>query len=282
MSREHKYELYDLLIELPEPLVRRSLRLEVHERIERRRHGRDAARRRRRCSRARGELDRGRGESVAISFLHAYANPAHERRARDAIARAFPKLFVSLSSEVAPQIREYERTSTTVANAYIKPLADSYLERLAGEIAALGITAPLFMMLSNGGLTHVEEAKRVPIQLLESGPAAGALAGELFGTRSGVAGRARVRHGRHHRQARDGRRRRAADRLQLRGEPREALRRGQRAAGQDFDDRADRDRRGRRQDRGDRYAGAAQGRAAQRGRRAGSGVLRPRRQACRR
>ena len=185
MRREHKYELYDLFIELPEPIVRRRLRLEVAERM-------DAA----------GAVERpldeaaliartgelvGQGvESLAITFLHAYANPRHEQRARELIAREFPRLPVSLSSDVSPQIREYERTSTTVVNAYIRPLAESYLDRLAAEIAALGIQAPLYMMLSNGGLTHVAEAKRVPIQLLESGPAAGALAGALFGSRSGV------------------------------------------------------------------------------------------------
>ena len=185
MRREHKYELYDLFIELPEPIVRRRLRVEVPERMN-----------------AEGSVEQpldeaallarvtelaGEGvESLAIAFLHAYANPRHEQRARELIAREFPRLPVSLSSEVAPQIREYERTSTTVVNAYIKPLAESYLDRLAAEIAALGIKAPLFMMLSNGGLTHVAEAKRVPVQLLESGPAAGALAGALFGRRSRV------------------------------------------------------------------------------------------------
>jgi N-methylhydantoinase A len=132
------------------------------------------------------ELKRQGVTSVAIALLHAYANPAHERRARELVAKQLPELFVSLSSEVAPQIREYERTSTTVVNAYIKPLADSYLKLLRREIAGLGIRAPLFMMLSSGGLTHVDEAKRVPIQLLESGPAAGALAGAFFGARSGV------------------------------------------------------------------------------------------------
>lgn len=183
MRREHKYELYNLFMELPQPLVRRSLRLEAPERI-----GPD------------GKIEQtldvdvllaqvatlkaaGIG-SLAISFLHAYANAAHELRARDAIRERHPELFVSLSSEVSPQIREYERTSTTVANAYIKPLADSYLDLMSSEISKLGIKAPLFMMLSNGGLTHIDEAKRVPIQLLESGPAAGALAGSTFGLRS--------------------------------------------------------------------------------------------------
>jgi N-methylhydantoinase A len=185
MRREHKYELYDLFIELPEPLVPRRLRLEVPERV-----GPDGA-----VELALDEaavLARVRElvvagvQSLAVTFLHAYANPVHERRAGQLIATEFPQLPVSLSSGVSPQIREYERTSTTAVNAYIKPLAESYLDLLASEIAKLGIKAPLFMMLSNGGLTHIAEAKRVPVQLLESGPAAGALAGALFGKRSQI------------------------------------------------------------------------------------------------
>ena len=186
MRREHKYELYDLFIELPEPLVARRLRLEVPERIGPDGRVETALDEKALLARTR-ELMQAGVESLAIAFLHAYANSVHERRAKEVIEREFPKLLVSLSSDVSPQIREYERTSTTVVNAYIKPLAESYLDSLAGEIAKLGITAPLFMMLSNGGLTHVAEAKRVPMQLLESGPAAGALAGALFGSRSNIA-----------------------------------------------------------------------------------------------
>ena len=183
LRREHKYELYNLFMELPQPLVRRSLRLEAPERI--RPDGRieqplDVEALLTQVARLKSA---GIG-TMAIAFLHAYANPTHEIQARAAIHERYPELFVSLSSEVAPQIREYERTSTTVANAYIKPLADSYLDLMRSEIAGLGIKAPLFMMLSNGGLTHIDEAKRVPIQLLESGPAAGALAGSTFGLRS--------------------------------------------------------------------------------------------------
>ena len=185
MRREHKYELYDLFIELPEPLVPRRLRLEVPERI-----GPDgivelALDEAALIARAR-ELVNSGVQSLAITFLHAYANPLQERRAGELIQAEFPQLLVSLSSDVSPQIREYERTSTTVVNAYIKPLAESYLDLLASEIAKLGIKAPLFMMLSNGGLTHIAEAKRVPVQLMESGPAAGALAGALFGKRSKI------------------------------------------------------------------------------------------------
>ncbi|MFH5926894.1 hydantoinase/oxoprolinase family protein [Roseomonas xinghualingensis] len=184
IGHERKYELYDLHLPLPQPLVRRSRRLEAIERLAP--DGTveipldavsvlDAA----------GKLV-GQGiESIAIAFLHAYANPAHEQEAARLVAERYPSVILSLSSDVAPQIREFDRTSTTVANAYVKPLAEKYLNRLSGDLAALGITAPLFMMLSNGGLTHVDEAKRVPVQLLESGPAAGALSAAFFGERSG-------------------------------------------------------------------------------------------------
>jgi len=185
MAREHKYELFDLHIDLPKPLAPRYLRLEVDERV-----GPDGA--------IEKELDPAQlieqagllvdagVTSIAIVFLHSYANSANEIRAREIISEAYPDVFVSISSEVSPQIREYERTSTTVANAYVKPLADGYLDRMTDRLQGLGIAAPLFMMLSNGGLTHVNEAKRVPIQLLESGPAAGALAGAFFGKRSNL------------------------------------------------------------------------------------------------
>ncbi|MCC7486783.1 MAG: hydantoinase/oxoprolinase family protein [Burkholderiales bacterium] len=185
MQREHKYELYDLFIELPRPLVRRALRVEVKERMTV--EGTPEVPLDEKALLARAKALREAGvTSVAVVFLHAYANDAHERRAGELLGKHYPDLFVSLSSDVSPQIREFERTSTTVANAYIKPLADSYLALMSREIAGLGISAPLFMMLSNGGLTHIDEAKRVPIQLLESGPAAGALAGAFFGARSNM------------------------------------------------------------------------------------------------
>jgi N-methylhydantoinase A len=185
IGHERKYELYDLRLPLPEPLIRRALRLEARERIAP--DGsieqpldadsvRDAAAR----------LVAAGIESLAIVFLHAYANPAHEREAARLVAEIHPGLPLSLSSEVAPQIREYDRTSTTAANAYIKPLAEAYLGRLSQELRALGLEAPLFMMLSSGGLTHLDEARRIPVQLLESGPAAGALAAAFFGARSAI------------------------------------------------------------------------------------------------
>jgi N-methylhydantoinase A len=183
IARERKYELYDIFIELPAPLVRRSLRLEVPERVA----PDGSVETPLDCDvlvrQAQALIERG-VQSIAVVFLHAYANPAHERRAGDELEKRFPGIFVSISSDVAPQIREYERASTTVANAYIKPLASRYVGELGAKLKALGIGADLFLMLSNGGLTNTGEARRNPIHMLESGPAAGALVSAYFGMRS--------------------------------------------------------------------------------------------------
>jgi N-methylhydantoinase A len=185
IGRERKYELYDLFIEMPKPLVPRPWRREAVERL-----AADGAVEKPIDTDAAlhevAELVEQGVESLAICFLHAYANPAHERAIGAAIAERYQNLSISLSSEVAPEIREYLRASTTVANAYIRPLAEVYLERLEQTLRAEGIPGGLFLMLSNGGLTHVSEAKRVPVQLLESGPAAGALAGAWFGRNAGL------------------------------------------------------------------------------------------------
>src|SRR5579872_6588938 len=185
IGRERKYELYDLFIEMPKPLVPRPWRREAKERLAP--DGSveialdlDAA-----LAEVTALVKEG-VESLAICFLHAYANPAHERAVGAAVAERFQNLSISLSSDVAPEIREYLRASTTVANAYVRPLAEIYLERLEQALRAEGIAGGLFLMLSNGGLTHVSEAKRAPVQLLESGPAAGALAGAWFGRNAGL------------------------------------------------------------------------------------------------
>ncbi len=184
IGRERKYELYDLAIAKPEPLVPRHLRLEVPERTKA--DGRIARRLDTRAVAARAAaLARAGVGAIAVVFLHAYANPRHEREAARLIARRHPGVAVTTSHEVAPEIREYERASTTVANAYIKPLAQQYLALMAERVAALGIPAPLLLMLSSGGLTHVAEAQRVPVQMLESGPAAGAIAAAFFGQADG-------------------------------------------------------------------------------------------------
>jgi N-methylhydantoinase A len=180
IGRERKFELYDLNIVKPEPLVPRPLRLEVAERM---RADGSVARKldvSEVAVRARRLIDAG-VTSIAVVFLHAYANPRHEARAAAVIVKRHPTIAVTTSHEVAPEIREYERASTTVANAYIKPLARQYLDAMARRVSGLGIPAPLLLMLSSGGLTHVAEAERTPVQMLESGPAAGALAAAFFG-----------------------------------------------------------------------------------------------------
>src|SRR5258708_24991742 len=186
LRREFKYDLYDLFIEIPQALIPRELCLEVAERT---RPGGvvDLALNEDEVLDAGRTLVRHGVESVAVCFLHAYANPAHERRARELLEQHFPQLYVSISSEVAPQIREYERTYTTVANAYVRPMADRYLRSLGDQLKTLDIGCPLLMMLSNGGFTHADEACRYPVQLLESGPAAGAIAAAYFSKRSGIA-----------------------------------------------------------------------------------------------
>ncbi len=180
IGRERKYELYDLAITKPEPLVPRNLRLEVPERTLA-----DGSVRRRLDARAlegrARDLVKAGVTSIAVVFLHAYANPRHEREAARLIAKRHRGVAVTTSHEVAPEIREFERASTAVANAYIKPLAHRYLELMARRVAELGIPAPLLLMLSSGGLTHVAEARRAPVQMLESGPAAGAIAAAFFG-----------------------------------------------------------------------------------------------------
>ena len=151
-----------------------------------RRLGREAARRRRRA--ARGGASWSSRASRASPSASCTPTPIRRTSAAigAAIAERYQNLSISLSSDVSPEIREYLRASTTVANAYIRPLAEIYLERLEQALRAEGIPGGLFLMLSNGGLTHVSEAKRVPVQLLESGPAAGALAGAWFGRNAGL------------------------------------------------------------------------------------------------
>ena len=180
IGRERKFELYDLNIVKPEPLVPRDRRLEVVERLRADGTVLTPLDTRQLQSQAR-RLAAAGVTSIAVVFLHAYANPRHEAQAARLIARRHPKIAVTTSHEVAPEIREYERASTTVANAYIKPLARQYLTAMARRVADLGIPAPLLLMLSSGGLTHVAEAERTPVQMLESGPAAGALAAAFFG-----------------------------------------------------------------------------------------------------
>ena len=184
MAKEMRYDIYDLLLVLPEPLVARPLRLEVDERIN-----------------ARGEvltplqtselealantLKNEGVEAVAVCYLHAFTNPEHEEQTGKWLAENLPDVSVSLASEVAPEIREYERMSTTVCNAYVQPLTETYLNTLQQDLSASGFKHSVYLMLSSGGITTLDRAARFPVRLVESGPAAGALAAVYYGELTG-------------------------------------------------------------------------------------------------
>jgi len=174
IGTESRFNQYDLMLQKPSPLVPRDLRFTVPERMD-----------------ARGTVQlpldeaavmalvpqlRDAGvESIAVAFLHAYANPAHERRVQALLQEAMPDITISISSDVCPEIREYERTSTTVANAYVQPLMAGYLGRLREALDAKGFGGALYLVTSGGGLTALETARQFPVRLVESGPAGGAI-----------------------------------------------------------------------------------------------------------
>ena len=185
MRTESRFEQYDLNLSLPEPLLPRQARFTVPERIS-----------------AQGnvlvpldiaavdtvikQIATAGYASVAIGLIHSYLNPAHERQIRDALAARLPDVMVSLSSEVSPQMREYERFNTVVANAYIKPLMKSYLGRLRARLKAEGVGCDIFLMHSGGGIIAIESAAEFPVRLVESGPAGGAVFAANIAARYGL------------------------------------------------------------------------------------------------
>jgi N-methylhydantoinase A len=171
---ENRFEQYDAFIDKPEPLVPRYLRFGVPERIDAQGQVRLSLDTERLLALV-APLRRERIESLAIGFLHSYANPAHEQAAREMLATALPGLSITLSSEVCPEAREYERFSTACANAYVQPRMARYLAQLRQQLEILGLRCPLLLMTSGGGLTTLETARRFPIRLVESGPAGGAI-----------------------------------------------------------------------------------------------------------
>ena len=185
MRNENRFEQYDINIELPTPLVPRSQRLVVSERI-----GADG-----RILKPLNE-DEVRAliphllekeiQSVAVGFLHSYRNNAHEQRAREIICAEAPELDVTLSSEVSPEMREFERISTACANAYVQPLMSRHLGSLASQLRTQGLDCPLFLMLSGGGITTLETAIRFPVRLVESGPAGGAIFSSFIASQLGL------------------------------------------------------------------------------------------------
>ncbi len=185
LGREIRYAPYDIFAEFPEPLIPRSRRLEVDERVRSDgtvlkpldpKEAREVVRR---------LIDMG-VESIAVCLINSFENPAHEMMIKDIIEEEAPDLSVSVSYKVLPQIREYERTSTTATNAYVKPLTGRYLSKLEGRLRSIGINAQLFIMLSSGGITSVDTAAEFPVRIIESGPTAAVISGQYYGKMFGL------------------------------------------------------------------------------------------------
>jgi N-methylhydantoinase A len=177
--------LYDIAWEKPAPLVERYLRREVAERIDARGEVRialDPAEVERVLD---GLLEEGI-EALAVCLLNSYANPVHEACIKAIVERRVPRLPLCISAEVLPEIREYERTSTTVINAYVMPVVRRYLRTLRGGLGEIGVAAPLLIIQSNGGLMTAEAAERMPMHIIESGPAAGVIGAQALARRTGM------------------------------------------------------------------------------------------------
>ncbi|TAE32251.1 MAG: hydantoinase/oxoprolinase family protein [Cytophagales bacterium] len=184
IGREMRYDIYDIFITMPKPLVPAHLRRGVTERLDKQGVVVESLR----LDEAEQhllELQAEGVQSVAVSFLHSFANTAHEKAVGQLIESKFPGLTYSLSCDVMPEIREYERTSATVMNAYVQPLTDEYLKNLRTRLNALGFAGIIHIMDSAGRLTTLEGARKTPVQLLESGPAGGTMAGVFFGHLTG-------------------------------------------------------------------------------------------------
>ena len=184
IGNEGRYDIYDLGLVKPPPLVERRLRFGIHERMAANGevlHPLDANAVAELCK----QLNAEGIESVAICLLHAFTNPRHELDVYEIVRDEMPNASISISHQVSPAMREYQRTSTTVANAYVQPITSNYLERIQSGLAQAGLNAPLNVMLSSGGTTDIETATRFPIRLVESGPSGGALAGVYWGKQNG-------------------------------------------------------------------------------------------------
>lgn len=185
LGTESRFDQYDINLVKQPPIIPRNLRIPIVERIA---ANGDVLRDIDEES-VKGAILKLRAESiesVAIAFLHSYVQPRHEQRVRDCVRAALPDIAISLSSEVSPEMREYERFTTTCANAYVQPLVAGYLTRLEQDLKAGGFICPLYLMLSSGGITTVETARAFPIRLVESGPAGGAIFARNVAARHGA------------------------------------------------------------------------------------------------
>jgi N-methylhydantoinase A len=185
IGREMRYDIYDLFITLPPPIVPQNLRVGVKERLDK--NGTVLTKLSTKSLKmALERLDTEGVESVAVCLLHSFANPKHEQIIGNFIKKHYPNLYYSLSSEVMPEIREYERTSATTMNAYVLPITDDYLKRIKQQLQGIGFQGIINIMISSGRLTTIDGARKTPIQLLESGPAGGSMASVFFGKLTGL------------------------------------------------------------------------------------------------
>jgi len=180
IGRGMRYAPYDVFAQFPKPLIPRHLRFEVDERV--RSDGSvlkplDSQE----AKRVVREILNLKVESIAVCLINSFENPTHERMLNEIIEKESPGISVSISFRVLPQIKEYERTSTTVTNAYVKPLTGRYLSKLAKRLETIGFQGKLFIMLSSGGVTSVETASEFPVRIIESGPTAAVIAGQYYG-----------------------------------------------------------------------------------------------------
>lgn len=185
IGREKRYDMHDIFQNFPEPLVPRRWRFEVTERL----YADGAVRTPIDLASVEALVPKIRAEgitSIAICFLHAYANPDHERQAAEVLAKHLPDVALTLSSDLLAQVGEFERSCTTAANAYVKPIMRSYLKKVDDSLRAQGFDGRLFLTLSNGGLTSHHTAREFPIRVVESGPAAGAMGAEVIAKRLGL------------------------------------------------------------------------------------------------
>jgi len=182
---EHRFEQYDIFMVKPSPLVPRDLRFGIPERMDGR--GNVLVPLDENAVKALAPRLKAAGvEAIAIGYMHAYLDGKHERRTADILAELLPGVSITLSSEVSPEIREYERWSTAVANAYVQPVMDRYLGRLDAALRQRGATCPLFMITSGGGLAALATARKFPIRLVESGPAGGAILAAALARQCGL------------------------------------------------------------------------------------------------
>lgn len=185
IRRQWRPRLFDLYYVKPEPLVPRFLRLEVRERIDAKGGVLQTIDLEEVRTHVKNMIREG-VEAIAVSFLFSFLNPVHEKAVEELIKTEFPGIFISISSHICPEFREYERTATTVLNAYLMPVTSKYLKNLRGKLVKTGATTPLRIMQSNGGLMRAEDIEEAPVNTLLSGPVGGVVGGVKIASALGL------------------------------------------------------------------------------------------------